>query len=129
MRSGVWGELLTTAAKNQGCIGAIIDGAVRDVAKIAEMSFPVLARGTCIYDSKDRQRVVDMDVVVEIDGVAFHPGDLVIADCDGVVVVPQAVEGEALRNAWDKVHAENEVRDAIRNGMKATDAFNKYGVL
>ena len=129
MRSGIWGELLTTAAGNQGCIGAIVDGAVRDVTKINEMGFPVLARGTCIYDSKDRQRVVDVDVVVEIDGVAFHPGDLVIADADGVVVVPQTVEAEAIQNAWDKVHAENEVRDAIRGGMKATAAFDKFGVL
>ena len=129
MRSGIWGELLTTAAKNGGCIGAIVDGAVRDVTKIREMDFSVLARGTCIYDSKDRQRVIDIDVPVEIEGVVFSPGDLVIADEDGIVVVPQQVEAEALQKAWDKVHAENEVRDAIRNGMKATDAWEKFGVL
>lgn len=129
MRSGIWGELLTTAAKNSGCVGAIIDGAIRDVDKIRPMNFPVFARATCVYDSFNRQRVVDVDVPVEIDGVRFSPGDLVFADEDGVVVVPQAVEKEAIRKAWDKVHAENEVRDAIRNGMKAVDAFAKYGVL
>src|SRR5262245_29642166 len=57
MHSGVWGELLSTAAKNSGCVGAIVDGAVRDVAKMTEMRFPVFARGTCIYDSLNRQRV------------------------------------------------------------------------
>ena len=56
MRSGIWGELLTTAVLNGGCVGAIIDGAARDVAKIRAMDFPVVARGTCIYDSKDRQQ-------------------------------------------------------------------------
>lgn len=129
MRSGVWGELLTTAARNQGCVGVIVDGAVRDLAKMRAMQFPVFARGTCIYDSKDRQRVIDMDVSVEIDGVRFSPGDLVIADEDGVVVVPKEVELAVVRRAWEKVFAENEVRDAIRAGMKATEVFRKFGVL
>ncbi|MSQ96349.1 MAG: RraA family protein [Gemmataceae bacterium] len=128
-RSGIWGELLTTAACNQGCVGAVVDGMVRDVAKMRAMQFPVFARGACIYDSKDRQRVIDIDVAVEIDGVRFAPGDLLIADEDGIVVVPQAVESQVIRAAWEKVHAENEVRDAIRAGMKATEVFRKYGVL
>ncbi len=129
IRSGIWGELLTTAAKNRGCVGAVIDGAIRDVAKIRAMDFPVYARSTCVYDSLNRQRVVDADIPVEIDGVAFHPRSLVFADEDGVVVVPREVEEEAIRRAWDKVHAENVVRDSIRAGMKAVDAFEKYGVL
>jgi len=128
-RSGIWGELLTTAARNTGCVGAIVDGAIRDVTKIRAMNFPVFARGTSLYDSLHRQRVVDVDVSVEIDGVAFHPGELVFADEDGVVVVPKAVEQEAIHRAWEKVHAENAVRDAIRGGIKATAAFEKYGVL
>lgn len=129
MRSGIWGELLSTAARNSGCIGSIVDGAVRDVQKMRTMGFPVFARGTCVYDSLNRQRVVDADVTVEIDGVRFAPGDLVIADIDGVVVCPQEVEAEAVRRAWEKVHAENITRDAIKNGMKAVAAYEKYGVL
>ena len=129
VRSGIWGELLTTAAQNRGCVGAIVDGAIRDASKIRAMNFPVFARETCVYDSLNRQRVVDVDISVELDGVAFHPGDLVFADEDGIVVVPQIVEHEAIRRAWDKVHAENIVRDAIKNGLKAAEAFAKYGVL
>jgi regulator of RNase E activity RraA len=129
VRSGIWGELLTTAARNSGCVGVVVDGAVRDVARMRQMGFPVFARGVCLYDSKDRQRVIDVDVPVEIDGVSIEPGALVIADEDGVIFVPRAAEAEAVRRAWEKVHAENEVRDAIRAGMKATAAFNKYGVL
>jgi 4-hydroxy-4-methyl-2-oxoglutarate aldolase len=128
-RSGIWGELLTTAARNRGCVGAIVDGAVRDVAKVRALDFPVFARGTSPYDSRDRQRVVDLDVPVEIEGVRFRPGDLVLADEDGIVVVPQEVEAEALRRAWDKVHAENITRDAIRAGLPATEAYERYGVL
>ncbi|XZE17672.1 RraA family protein [Pirellulaceae bacterium SH449] len=129
MRSGIWGELLSTAALNTGCVGAIVDGAIRDVDKISGMKFPVWARGTCVYDSLNRQRVIDIDVKVEIDGICFTPGDIVIADRDGIVVIPQSVEEETLRLALAKVQGENVVRDAIRQGMKAADAFQKYGIL
>ena len=64
-----------------------------------------------------------------IDGVMFSPGDLVVADEDGVVVVPRSVEEEVVRRAWEKVHAENIVRDEIAGGMTATAVFRKYGVL
>jgi 4-hydroxy-4-methyl-2-oxoglutarate aldolase len=129
LRSGVWGELLSTAAGNRGCLGAVVDGAVRDIRPMRRMDFPVYARGRSVYDSKDRQRVVDIDVPVEIGGVLFRPGDLVIADADGVVVIPQEVETQALQLAWQKVHAENITRDAIRGGMLAEQAYAKFGVL
>lgn len=129
MQSGIWGELLSTAARNSGCVGAIVDGAVRDVQKMTAMGFPVFARETCVYDSLHRQRVIGLDVPVEIDGVAFRPGDLVIADVDGVVVIPREVETEAIQRAWEKVHAEDHMRNEIRAGMKATAAFSKYGIL
>lgn len=129
MRSAVWGELLSTAAANAGCVGAIVDGAVRDVVKMTEMGFTIFARGTLPYDSGHRQRVIDVDMPVEIDGVRFCPGDLVFADRDGVVVVPQPVEAEAVQRAWDKVHTENKIRDAIQGGMKATEAYEKFGTL
>jgi 4-hydroxy-4-methyl-2-oxoglutarate aldolase len=129
MRSGLWGELLSTAARRSGCVGAIVDGAVRDVVKMTAIGFAVFARGTSPYDSRDRNRVIDVDVPVEIDGVKFAPGDLVIADADGIVVVPREVESEAVGAAWDKVNAENVVRDAIAGGMTATEAFKEHGVL
>jgi len=129
LKSGIWGELLSTAAKNSGCVGAIVDGAVRDVQKMRAMKFAVFARGTSVYDSQDRQRVIAVDTDVEMDGVTFSAGDLVFADEDGVVVVPQAIEAAAISAAWSKVHAENVTRDAIRDGMKATAAYKKYGVL
>ena len=73
--------------------------------------------------------MIDLDVPVEIDGVRFAPGDLVIADEDGIVVVPRAAETDVIRRAWDKVHAENITRDAIKGGMKATAAYEKFGIL
>lgn len=129
MRSGIWGELLSTAARNAGCVGAIVDGAVRDVPQMTQMGFGVVARGTCVYDSMNRQKVIAVDVPVEMDGVRFSPGDLVFADIDGVVVVPQEVEQQVIEQALQKVHSESEVRQAIQSGMKAMEAWEKYGVL
>jgi regulator of RNase E activity RraA len=129
MHSALWGELLSTASRNAGCVGVIIDGAVRDIAKIREMDFSVFARDTSPYDSQNRQRVIEFGIPVEIAGVRFCPGDLVFADLDGIVVVPREVETEAIQRAWDKVHQENQVRDAIRAGMRATEAYEQFGIL
>jgi 4-hydroxy-4-methyl-2-oxoglutarate aldolase len=129
MRSGIWGELLSTAARNRGVAGVIVDGAVRDVAKMRSMGFPVYGLGKSPYDSRDRQRVIDVDVAVEIEGVRIHSGDLVAVDEDGFVVVPKLIAGQVLAAAWKKAHDENQVRDAIRGGMTATAAFQKFGVL
>ena len=129
IQSALWGELLSTAASCRGCVGAVVDGAIRDISKMTRMNFPVYARATSVYDSLNRQRVIDLDVTVEIAGVRFAPGDLVFADDDGIVVVPRDAETEVLRRAWEKVHSENQVRDAIRGGLPATAAFQKYGVL
>jgi 4-hydroxy-4-methyl-2-oxoglutarate aldolase len=128
-RSGVWGELLSTAARNSGCLGVIVHGGVRDIDKMRAMGFPVFATSRNPYDSQNRQRVVDLDVTVEIDGVKFRPGDLVMADEDGIVVVPKEVEEQVIAAAIQKVDAENITRDAIKNGMKAWEAYQKFGVL
>ena len=129
MRSGIWGELLSTAARNRGCAGALVHGAVRDVAAMRALGFPVFAAGVCPYDSLHRQRVIARDVTVEIGSVRVRSGDLILADEDGVVVVPREVETQVLQAAWDKVRAENAVRDDIRAGMAATAVFAKHGIL
>lgn len=107
----------------------MVHGSVRDIDKMTAMGFPVFATGKNPYDSQNRQKVVDLDVVVEIDGVKFAPGDLVMAERDGIVVIPQQVEAQVLAAALEKVSAENVTRDAIRNGMKAMEAYQKFGVL
>jgi regulator of RNase E activity RraA len=128
-RSAIWGQLLSTAARNAGCVGAIVHGTVRDVPQTTKMAFGMFALGTSPYDSMNRQKVVAVDVPVEIDGVCFHPGDLVFADVDGVVVVPREVEQQTIERALAKVSKENEILQAIQGGLKATVAWKRYGVL
>ncbi|MGI9545585.1 MAG: RraA family protein [Cyclobacteriaceae bacterium] len=128
-RSGIWGELLSTAASNSGCVGAVIHGATRDIAQIRKMQFPVFATASSLYDSLHRQRVIDIDVPVEMGGVNIEPGSLIFCDEDGIVVIPLELEEEAVARAMAKVDAENVTREAIQNGMKATAAYEKFGIL
>ncbi len=128
-RSGIWGELLSTAAMNSGCAGVLVHGCVRDIEKMRSMNFPVFATGKSPYDSQDRQRVVDIDIQVEIDQVVCRPGDFIFGDEDGIVIIPHEIEAEVIKKASDKVTAENISRDAIKAGMKAAEAYQKYGIL
>ena len=128
-RAGIWGELLTTAAMHRGAAGLLTDGAVRDLARMDAMGFPVFARYLSPYDSMNRQKVVAFDVAVEIDGTRVAPGDIVIADRDAAAIVPQDVAGKVLETALAKVRAENRFRDAVKAGMSLTEAYAKFKVL
>jgi 4-hydroxy-4-methyl-2-oxoglutarate aldolase len=124
-----WGELLSTAARYRGCRGAVIDGYTRDTRAITAMGFPVFCTGIHPADSLGRLDVTCHDVPVRCGGVLVHPGDLILADDDGVVVVPQAVAERTLTLAEEKVRGENLVREALAGGMSVTEAFRRYGVL
>jgi regulator of RNase E activity RraA len=127
--TGIWGELLSTAARHRGCRGVVLDGPTRDATAITTMGFPVFHVGCHPADSLGRVEVAAHDVPVDCGGVLIHPGDLVLADHDGVVAIPAAAADDVLRRAEEKVGDENKVRAALAAGMSATAAFEKYGVL
>jgi regulator of RNase E activity RraA len=124
-----WGELLSTAARYRGCRGIIIDGYTRDTRAIKSMGFPVFCRGIHPADSLGRLDVVAHDVPIVCGGVSIDHHDLVLADDDGVVVIPKAVAEQALAAAEQKVRGENLVRLKLAEGMTVTEAFRRYGVL
>ncbi len=124
-----WGEILTATAQQRGAVGAVCDGYYRDTRQILERQFPVWGLGSYGADSSIRSAVSSFRVPIVIGGVSVHPGDLIVADVDGVVVVPQDVEDEVIRIAVEKVSAENSVCEDIDAGGSATAAFAKYGVL
>ncbi|MBM7567582.1 RraA family protein [Paenibacillus sacheonensis] len=129
VRNGMWGELLSTASKMRGARGAIIDGLVRDTAKIVELGFPLHCAGYKPVDSRGRGLVIDYDCPVEAGGVLVHPGDVVFADRDGVVVIPQAVLVETIALASKKANSEHHTRRELLEGKLLRDVYEKYGVL
>jgi 4-hydroxy-4-methyl-2-oxoglutarate aldolase len=128
-RIAPWGELLTTASMARGAHGCVTDGLVRDVRAIRELGFPVFHGGIGPLDSKGRGEACAIDVPLECAGVTVNPGDLVFGDADGVVVVPQPIVTQTVRNALEKVEGEDRTRDELKQGARLADVFNKYGVL
>lgn len=128
-RTCVWGELLSTATRARGGRGAVIDGHTRDVTMIEQMGFPVFSTGNRPVDSKGRGAIVSYGEPIECGGVIVNEGDIVFADVDGVVVIPQAVEVEAIRLAREKVAGENDMRDWLASGKTLRDAFDHFGIL
>lgn len=124
-----WGELMSTVAKRNGAAGCICDGLIRDCRKIMQLGFPVFHAGIRPLDSKGRGRVMAYDVPVKCGGVLVHPGDLVFADFDGVVVIPAKLENAVLRRAATKVSAENATRRGLQQGRTLRDVYAEHGVL
>jgi 4-hydroxy-4-methyl-2-oxoglutarate aldolase len=128
-RAAYWGELLATAARYRGARGIVADAYTRDTGALIEMRFPTFVAGIHCADALGR---VDVDAVgdqIECGGVSVATGDLVLADHDGVVVVPAAVAHEVIASAEQKVSAENLVRAKLAEGMSVSEAFRTYGIL
>jgi regulator of RNase E activity RraA len=124
-----WGELLATATRARGGRGAIVDAYSRDVNHLIQMRFPSFATGIRPTDSLGRIDVVDYRVPVRCGDVLVHPGDIVFADYNGVVIVPASCWREVVERALEKVRGENMVREELRNGAYLKDVFEKYGLL
>ncbi len=127
--AALWGELLSTSCMASGAVGALVDGYVRDRDMIRRLGFPVLCRGADPRDINGRGEVVAHNVTVEVDGVTVAPGDLVVGDDDGVVIVPQALIDEVVGAAVEKTSGESRFRQAVREGMPPGEAFKRFGVL
>ncbi len=124
-----WGELLATAARYLGAVGIVADAYGRDTDQLIEMQFPTFLAGISACDSLGRIDVDQVQAPIECGGVSVKPNDLVLADFDGVVVVPSEVAEEAITRAEEKVSGENLVREKLAEGMPVWEAFRTYGVI
>jgi regulator of RNase E activity RraA len=128
-RGSYWGELLATAARHRGARGIVADAYTRDTLALIEMRFPTFAAGIHVADSLGRIDVDAVGVPVRCGGVEVAPGDLVLGDHDGVVVIPAARAEEVVGLAEAKVEGENLVREKLAEGMPVAEAFRTYGVI
>jgi len=124
-----WGELMSTVAQRNGAAGCICDSQIRDCTKIIELGFPVYYAGIKAVDSMGRARVMAYDVPVRCGEVLVHPGDVVYADYDGIVVIPGQVEQQVLALAQEKVGKETRSRQDLFAGKSLREVYNTYGVL
>lgn len=127
-----FGELIVIGMMERGCVGALVDGGVRDVAWIGRQSFPVYARYRSPVQSIGRWKVTDDGVPVPMPGataadVVVSPGDLVLADDDGGLVVPARLAEEVLERAEKLGAREVQIRAELGNGLTLADALAKFG--
>ena len=127
--TALWGELLSTASRARGARGAIIDGYTRDIVMIQKMEFPMFATGTRPLDSMGRSIVLEYGRPVMCGEVLVNEGDIVLADIDGVIVIPRDIEQKTIELALEKVSAEDTVREELLKGAMLGDVYKKYGVL
>ncbi len=128
-RAALWGELLSTHTRAKGGRGVVLDGLSRDSWGIVDMKFPVFATGLSPADSKGRLEVVAIRSTIPVGGVSVAEGDLVVADDDGCVVVPAAIEEEIVARALEKVSGENTMRDILSKGASIREVFAEHGIL
>jgi len=128
-RYALWGELMSTRAIKLGAAGAVVDGYLRDTHGILAQNFPAFSYGSYAQDQGPRGKVIDFRVPLEIESVRIETGDIVFGDVDGVLVVPREAEEEIFMGAIEKARGEKLVGKAIEEGMSASEAFRKFGIM
>ena len=132
-RTAMWGGLMSTLSQKAGIAAGIVDGAIRDVDEIRDLGFPVWYRGTVPRPSPtavhDRTEPVQVNVPVVIDGQLINPGDIVVADENGIAVVPAAEAADVLAGTHHNIGKERTIREKISSGATVGELLAEFGHL
>ena len=128
-RTAYWGELFSAAATGRGAVGTVTDGPTRDTDKVAALGYPLFGLGTRPLDYRARMAVASVGEPVSCGGVEVAPGDIVLADEDGVVVIPRAHEAEVLARAVARASAEGSVLTELLAGARLREVWDRWRVL
>ncbi len=122
----IWGDILTEIAHRRKLAGTVIDGISRDVHLCRSLGYPVFAKDHWMRTGKDRVQVEEIGGVVNIGGARVAPGDILVGDPDGVLVIPREHEDAVLASA-EQIHtAEEHIRSAVRGGMRLDEARQQH---
>ena len=117
---GYWGEIMTFAAQQRGIAGLVIDGCVRDRDLIEEMGFPVFSRGLAIHGTIKKEKGV-INRPLKIGEVLINPGDLLVGDSDGVVLVPQSEISRAIEASQQREDKEDQYKKELAEGKSTLE--------
>jgi regulator of RNase E activity RraA len=122
----VWGDILTTMAHRRGLGGTVIHGVCRDATRSLELGYPIFSRGVYMRTGKDRVQADGYNVPVSLGEVRVEPGDMLLGDADGVLVVPRGREVEVLGIATEIIEAEDRIRQEIDQGSRLDEARKRH---
>jgi 4-hydroxy-4-methyl-2-oxoglutarate aldolase len=125
--AGHFGELTANAAHAHGCVGAVLDGNLRDIEGLRGIGFQVFYRDLSPLNGIGRWEMVASQQPVAIGGVVVEPGDIVFGEFDGVLVVPRAIAYEVLEKGEEIVGAEGQVRAEVQGGYSPWSSFERHG--
>ena len=121
-----WGGILANGAKMKGISAVVVDGAVRDLDDCMDVQFPVYARGTVVATARGRIQEEATNIMVQFGGVQVRPGDVVMGDRSGVVIIPQERFDDVLVKAEELYDKEEQIVAEIRTGASMLEVDNKY---
>lgn len=121
------GGLMATAMKYRGLAGAVIDASVRDTPQIRKLQFPVFSRGVAPSTTINHYRFAGSNIAVTCAGARVNPNDIIVADEDGVAVVPRARAAEVLKKAQDLDDTEHRMLPFIEKFRSIKEAVTKFG--
>jgi len=121
-----WGEILSCAAQKKGILGVFIDGAARDIDICQEIGFPVFARGIVPITARGRIMQEDFNCVIRLGDVQVRPGDILVGDINGLVIIPPE-NAEEVISAAEEIYTKEELMKAdILKGMDILEVDSKY---
>jgi regulator of RNase E activity RraA len=122
----VWGDILTAVAHRRSLGGTVINGVCRDVSRAIDLGYPIYSRGRFMRTGKDRVEVESMGQPVSLGDVQVRPGDILVGDADGIVVIPQSRESDVLSTALSIEDAETAIEAETARGMRLDEARTKH---
>lgn len=122
-----WGELNSNLAIRAGASGTVVDGVTRDNYYTKKLGYPVFAKGRYAKDIKSRGIIKYLNVPVKIDGILINPGDIIFADIDGVVVIPQNAEEKIISRVLEVVENEKGILTDVAKGISTKELVKKHG--
>ncbi len=128
VEAGAWGEIMAVAAHQRGLRGLVFNGAVRDTQAMTELCFPVFACGTSIKGT-EKVSLGWINHPLNFDNITIHPGDLILGDQDGVVVVKREEAEEVLQKSRGREEKEKGIKERLRQGESTLDIFGFAGIL
>jgi len=124
-----WGGLASTAAKVKGIKGVVIDGGSRDADEVVELDFPVFSRHVTPRAARTRIKMVEMNGVIQCGGIRVRPGDVVVADRPGIIIIPKERAKEVLERAKKTEAGEKFFADELQKGRTFAELHKKTGTL